>query len=87
LVVVTVAAEDVIGLAVLSRLVQELRAELGPTYNTGGKSGLRKRLSGFNQSAHFKPWVVLIDLDHDADCAPAVRTEWLANPAPQICFG
>ena len=32
------------------------------------------------------PWVVLVDLDHDADCAPLLLTSWLPNPASRMCF-
>jgi hypothetical protein len=28
----------------------------------------------------------LVDLDQDAQCAPPLRVEWLADPAPYLCF-
>ena len=34
-----------------------------------GKDGLLRNLDGYNRAARFSPWVVLVDLDHDADCA------------------
>ena len=35
---------------------------------------------------HHSPWLVLVDLDADADCVPPACTEWLPEPAPQMCF-
>lgn len=32
------------------------------------------------------PWIVLVDLDSDHDCAPPLRAAWLPHPAPQMCF-
>ena len=31
-------------------------------------------------------WVVLVDLDNDADCAPPIRNAWVPAPAPNLCF-
>jgi hypothetical protein len=31
---------------------------------------LLERLGGYNNAARFSPWLVLVDLDRDADCPP-----------------
>ena len=30
--------------------------------------------------------MILLDLDHDAECAPPIRKEWVSDPAPNLCF-
>jgi len=34
----------------------------------------------------FAPWIILIDLDDDDDCAPPYRKSCLPRPAPYMCF-
>lgn len=43
-------------------------------------------MSGYNNAATHTPWFVLVDLNADADCAPPLRQDWLAAPAPRLCF-
>ena len=86
LVVVTGAVEGDVDEAVLRRLVEHVGAMPGPVHGKNGKTYLQQRLGGYNQAAQLSPWVVLVDLDHDADCAPPFRASWLPNPAPYMCF-
>lgn len=86
LVVITGAVEGDLDEAVLRRLVDHIGATPGPVYGRHGKANLRQRLSSYNQAAHLSPWVVLVDLNHDADCAPPFRQSWLPFPAPYMCF-
>jgi hypothetical protein len=51
-----------------------------------GKTHLRQRLSGFNQAARHAPWVVVVDLDHSAECAPPFCRDWLPHPSAHMCF-
>jgi len=78
--------EGVIDEAVVRRLWQDLPVEPGPIYGKNGKSQLRERIQSYNSAARRLPWLVLVDLDHDADCAPALKTLWLPNPARYMCF-
>lgn len=86
LVVITGAVEGDLDEAVVRRLVEHVGARPGPVHGRNGKAHLRQRLGGYNQAAHLSPWLVLVDLDHDAECAPPLRTSWLPNPAPYMCF-
>ena len=86
LVVITGAVEGDVDEAVMRRLVEHVGATPGPVYGRNGKNHLRQRLDGYNQAARFSPWVVLVDLNHDADCAPPFCASWLPNPAPYMCF-
>lgn len=85
-IVVTAATEGIIDEAVVCRLIREVGAEPGTVYGKNGKPQLRQRILGYNNAAQFTPWVVLVDLDADAECAPPLRSEWLPNPARYMCF-
>jgi hypothetical protein len=67
------AVEGMIDEAVLRRLVKEIGAMAGPVYGKNGKSFLLERLRAYNQAARFSPWIILIDLDDDDECAPPFR--------------
>jgi hypothetical protein len=80
------AVEGLVDEAVLKRLVREAGATLGPVHGRQGKSRILKHLEGYNSSASRFPWVVLIDLNGDASCAPALRRELLPRISPFLCF-
>jgi hypothetical protein len=85
-IVISGAVEGIVDEAVLRCLVRHVGAEPGPIHGRNGKQHLLQRLSGYNQAAHIAPWVVLVDLDQDGNCAPPLRTRWLPRPAPRMCF-
>ncbi|MHB8763888.1 MAG: hypothetical protein ACYDA8_06065 [Deferrisomatales bacterium] len=78
------AVEGVTDEAVLRRLIEHVGALPGDIYGREGKAQLLKRLPAFNSAARFEPWLVLVDLDHDEECAPPARRAWLADPAPRM---
>lgn len=84
--VVSGAVEGIVDEAVFRRLVRSVRAEAGPSYGKNGKGHLLQRLGGYNNAARFSPWLVLIDLDHDADCAPPFVAAKLPAPAVFMCL-
>lgn len=84
--VINLAVEGPTDEAVAVRLIHHVGAEAGVVYGKQGKPYLRDRVSGFNHAARHTPWLVLVDLDRDADCAPPLRAAWLPDPAPQLCF-
>lgn len=85
-VLVSGAVEGLLDEAVLKRLIAYVGGRPGPIYGKKGKDQLLSRLRGYNQAAQFEPWVVLVDLDQDAACAPPFRAACLAQPAPNMCF-
>ncbi len=85
-IVVTGATEGIVDEAVVRRLIREVGADPGPVHGKGGKRRLREQIRAYNNAAKFSPWVVLVDLNHEADCAPPVREDWLIDPAPFMCF-
>ena len=83
---VSAAVEGVVDEAVVRKLIAHAGGQTGNVYGKNGKHELRQKIDGYNNAARYAPWVVLVDLDHDADCAPPLRDEWLPDPAPNLCF-
>jgi hypothetical protein len=71
---------------VLRSVAASIEAELGPVYGKRGKPFIREKLTAFNEAAKRSPWIVLVDLDEDADCAVTFREAWLPDIAPGMCF-
>jgi hypothetical protein len=65
---------------VLRRLVVSRGAEVHRVQVQGGKASLRRALPGYNNAAHGDPWLVIVDLDDDFDCAPSFVADWLPHP-------
>ena len=84
--IISAAVEGDVDEAVVRRLIAHAGGQPGPVYVTRGKPTLRKRIDGYNNAAQHEPWLVLVDLDHDADCAPPMLHEWVPAPAPNLCF-
>ncbi len=84
--VIHTAVEGPTDEAVAVRLIRHVGAVAGDVYGKQGKPHLRAKVSGYNRAARHAPWLVLVDLDRDADCAPALRAAWLLEPAPLLCF-
>lgn len=85
-VVISGAVEGPVDEAVVRRLILDVGAEPGPIYGKNGKHHLQKHLKGYNEAARHTPWMVLVDLDYDAHCAPPFRAEWLPSAASHMCF-
>jgi len=62
---------------VARRLCHHTGHVLGRVFISRGKNDLDRRLIGYNQAARLGPWLVLRDLDHDAECAPPLVTRLL----------
>ena len=84
--VVSAAVEGIVDEAVARRLIAHGGGTPGTVYGKQGKTMLRQRMPGYNNAAQRVPWVVLVDLDRDADCAPPLRAAWLPQPARHLCF-
>ena len=84
--IISIAVEGAVDEAVMRKLVSDAGGQTGSVYGRNGKTALRKRINGYNKAARHAPWVVLVDLDNDADCAPPILNEWVPEPAPNLCF-
>jgi hypothetical protein len=84
--IITGAVEGDADEAVFRRLIEYCGGAIGGIHGKKGKAFLLDRLTSYNHAAQFSPWVVLVDLDRDDDCAPPFRVRWLPKPAPHMCF-
>lgn len=86
MVVISAAVEGLVDETVIKSLINEAGAVTGHVYGKKGKPSLRASIAGYNNAAKFRPWVVLIDLDQDASCAPELCHNWIANKGAKLCF-
>lgn len=77
---VTCAVEGIPDEAVVRRLLAEVGLEVGPVLGRKGKPHLLREIARFNASARELPWLVVVDLDNDAECAPEAMARWLPRP-------
>lgn len=83
---ISAAVEGLLDEAVVNRLILQVGGQPGSVYAKNGKPKLRDSINGYNNAAKHSPWIILIDLDQDEDCAPSLRDAWLPDPAPLLCF-
>ena len=82
----SLAVEGDLDAVVAARIVALAGGGIHNIYGKRGKSLLRRSVIGYNEAAKFSPWLFLVDLDHDFDCAPLLRKEWIQQTAPLMVF-
>jgi hypothetical protein len=85
-IVISSAVEGVVDEAVVKHLIVWAGAEIGPIYGKRGKPLLRQKVNGYNNAARYHPWIVIVDLNREAECPPPLKRIWLPNPEPFMCF-
>lgn len=87
-IVISGAVEGLVDEAVLRRLILDSGAIPGAVYGKRGKDRLVQQVSAYHHAARISPWVVLMDLDNDADCAAGLRNRLLPGeePPPSLCL-
>jgi len=70
--------------AIARRLATETGFLLGSVFVKRGKSNLDPKLPAYAAAARHGAWLVLRDLDHDADCAPTLIETLLATRPPTL---
>jgi hypothetical protein len=85
-VIVFGAVEGVVDDAVVRRIVRATDHEIGPIHVKDGKQALLQKLHGYNAAALFVPWLVLVDLNGDAPCAPPFVAQHLPTPKGNMLF-
>jgi len=70
--------------AIVRRLAEETGFTLSGVYVKRGKGALDSKLRAYSAAARFSPWLVLRDLDHDADCAPSLAANLLPDRPPML---
>lgn len=82
----TVAVEGRTDAHVAARLVVHAGGQVGRVLGRQGKSYVGARMGGYCNAASREPWLVLIDLDDDADCPVPILDKWLPRKALYLCF-
>ena len=85
-IIISAAVEGLVDEAVVRSLIAQAGGQTGSVYGKNGKPELRQKIEGYANAARFAPWIVLVDLNGDADCAPSILSEWLPKPKPNLCF-
>lgn len=85
--VVTAAVEGLTDEAVAERLIDHAGGRLGNVHGRQGKEFLRRQIDGYGRAARRSPWLVLVDLDTEAECPVPLTSMWLRTPdSPFLCF-
>src|ERR1700690_163162 len=85
-IVLTAAVEGLVDEVLVRRVCSFLGAKISQVYGRQGKQHVLVRLAGYNHSARFRHWLILLDLDNDAECAPEAIAHWLPAPSPLMCL-
>jgi len=80
------AVEGTTDEAVVRKILKAIKIFPGKFYGLEGKGKIQRQLKGFANAAKFAPWLVLIDLDNDAPCAPELARTWSPENSPFLCF-
>lgn len=83
---VSAAVEGSVDEAVVQRLIAHAGGVPGTVYGKNGKTALRARVDGYNNAARVIPWIILVDLDGEYDCAPPLLHAWIPRPSSQLSF-
>ena len=83
---ISAAVEGIVDEAVLRRIVEDQGATLSRVYGKTGKGDVLRRLGAYNHAARFSPWIVVLDLDNDGECAPPYRLGILQAPSNLMCL-
>ena len=83
---VNVLVEGITDEAIVRRLLAYTDLACGTVYGKSGKGALLERLPNYNQAARFAPWLVVVDLDQDTECAPPFVCSILPDPAASMHF-
>lgn len=78
------AVEGRTDLVVLKKLLGFLETGVFDDFSKGGKAELLKKLDGYNKDANRVPWLVVLDLDQDAKCAPDYLRRILPTPGSKM---
>lgn len=78
--------EGIVDEAIARTLLGHVGRVAGTIYVQGGKPRLLEKLAGFNSAARFSPWLVLVDLNGVAPCAPEFVSGVMPSPSPQMVF-
>ena len=74
---VNIAVEGELDEAVLTKVLTSVGIGVVNVYGKRGKNNLKENVPRYNQAAQHGRWVVLVDLNNDAECPPPFINSWL----------
>ncbi len=74
---VNIAVEGDLDEALLKKVLNSIGIEVVPVYGKRGKSNLRENAPRYNLAAQHGRWIVLVDLNNEAECPPPLINSWL----------
>lgn len=83
---ISVATEGTLDVAVGAILAEEAGFSQVVPYDCNGKDKLDANLLGYQAASRFGPWLVIRDLNNDAECAPDLRGTLISHENPLFCF-
>lgn len=83
---VEIVVEGLADEVVVKRLLDHVGLPYGHTYGMKGKEHILKALRNYNQAARHSPWVVVVDLDDEPECAPLLVRQYLPHPSVGMKF-
>jgi len=83
---INASVEGIVDEAVVKRLILLAGGSLSTIYGRNGKSHIRRHIAGYNNTARHQPWLVVVDLNHEFECAPLLRRDWLSQRSTYMCF-
>jgi hypothetical protein len=83
---VSASVEGIVDGAVAKRLIVFSGGLASAVYGMNGKSYLRRQIDGYYEAARHTPWLVLVDLNHEFECAPLLQRDWLSQQSEYMCF-
>jgi hypothetical protein len=81
-----VAVEGVTDGSVVGRILRDHGVGMAQVSGLRGKGHLDLRLPAYNNAARFSDWLVVRDLDQDADCAATLVRAKLRAPSKGMRF-
>jgi hypothetical protein len=76
---VNIAVEGELDEAVLKKVLASVDIEVVNVFGKRGKNNLKENVPRFNQAAQYGRWVILVDLNNDAECPPPFVNSWLPS--------
>ena len=83
---ITAAVEGNVDEAAVVRICEVLGLSLRACYVKNGKSKLDASLAAYSAAAKYGRWLVIRDLDQDAECAPTLRQALYSKGADGLCL-
>jgi hypothetical protein len=85
---VYIAVEGDLDEIVVTKVLTKIGIKVKISYGKKGKDFIMVNLNKYNYAAKHStiPWLLLVDLDNDADCAPPFVKEKLPLPATNMIF-